>query len=106
MCCISRKVANIIQAELDQKGSALNWHGVSLDRCLLDPVLRQFEDSFNDGEVLKMWLVLEENPETLDGYKIVYDPEENEFGLALSGKGALPVFIGYYGSFVDTLEGM
>jgi hypothetical protein len=33
------------------------------------------------------------------------DEAENEFGLAIYGKEH-PVFIGYYGSFTETLSGM
>ncbi len=99
------QVASIIKSELDGKHSVPNWHGVSLEKCLVNPVLTDLEDSFNDGNVVSMWLVLEERPDEKDGYKVVYDPVENEFGLATPGKN-IPVFISYYGSFIETLAGM
>jgi hypothetical protein len=68
-------------------------------------MLMDFEDSFNKGEIVQLWLVLEERPDDKDGYKIVYDPSDNEFGLATPGT-ELPVLISFYGSFVETLEGM
>jgi hypothetical protein len=99
------KVKNIIQAELQSGETISNWHGLSLNKCLVEPVLMDFEDSFNNGEIIKLWLVLEERPDEKDGYKIVYDPDENEFGLATNGN-ELPVLISFYGDFIETLEGM
>ena len=49
--------------------------------------------------------MLEEYPENKDGYKIVFDEDMKQFGLATPGK-CIDLFIGYYGSFLQTLEGM
>jgi len=46
-------------------------------------------------------LVLEENPIEKNGYQIVYETEKDLFGLACEGS-----FIGFYGNFINTLEGM
>ncbi len=40
------------------------------------------------------------------GYKIVYDERTAEYGLACRGFSEQDVFIGWYGSFWDTFEGM
>jgi hypothetical protein len=98
-------IKKIIADELGGRETVPNWHGISLEKCLVEPVKQEYEDSFNKDEVVKLWLVLEERPDDGDGYKIVFDEEMNEFGLATPGNG-LDVFIGYYGSFLETLEGM
>ena len=46
--------------------------------------------------------MLEERPETRDGYKIVYDDETRQVGLATGNR----VFIGFYGTFIQTLDAM
>jgi hypothetical protein len=69
-------------------------------------VKRVYEDSFKEGETLGLWLVLEEIPESNSGYKIVFDEASGTFGLAISGAQDNDVFIGFYGTFLETLEGM
>ncbi len=39
------------------------------------------------------------------GYEVVFDEAAGQFGLAITSKDHA-AFIGYHGSFVDTLEGM
>jgi len=51
------------------------------------------------------YLVLEEDPVSQSGYKIVYSDLENMFGLAVCGHD-YAIFIGYYGTFLETLEAM
>lgn len=77
-------------------------HDLDLTRCLvLPPVKEIFADSFTDDEPLELWLVLDERPEVEGGYKIVYDEADDIFGLVIGN-----TFIGYYGSFLETLQGM
>ena len=101
------EVSEIVEREIDGNWSLSNAHGVNLQKCLIaPPVKRVYEDSFKEGEALEMWLVLEEIPEDKTGYKIVFDEESGMFGLAISGKHDNDVFIGFYGTFLETLEGM
>ena len=72
---------------------------------MVKPVKKTYEDSFEEGETLDLWLVLEERPGTSLGQKIVYDENEKEFGLASEEDGKL-VFLGYNGTLVETLESM
>lgn len=100
----------MVEAELQcgwgAEDPGANPHGVELARCLLrQPERRNYLDSFNDNQPKQLWLVLEEDPEAHSGYEIVFDETRGEFGLATLGHGA-PVFIGYYGTFLDTLAGM
>ena len=83
-----------------------NLHGVDLLKCLVDPPRRRtYLDSFDANAPLELWLVLEEDPEGHNGYEIVFDEKEG-FGLATARAQDVPVFIGWYGTFVETLEGM
>jgi hypothetical protein len=101
------EVSEIIEREVAGNWSLSNAHGVDLKRCLIvPPVKRVYEDSFKEGETLELWLVLEEIPESNSGYKIVFDEASGMFGLAISGTHNNDVFIGFYGTFLETLEGM
>ena len=79
--------------------------GFEVQACLVAPELLKCEDSFREGEFLTLWLVLKTSPTERDGYLIVYDEGANMFGLAVYGKEH-PVFIGYYGSFTETVAGL
>jgi hypothetical protein len=102
------EVLEIVEREIGGNWSTSNAHGVDLKRCLLtSPVKMAFEVGPSHGKTKELWLVLEEAPETKSGYKIVFDEERRSFGLAITDartKGN--VFLGYYGSFLSTLEGM
>lgn len=97
----SSEVSRIIEEEIGGDWSRSNLHGVDLKRCLVLPIKQIYEDSFVKGESLSLWLVLEENPDTKDGYKIIFGEESAQFGLAIQ-----TIFIGYYGTFLETLAGM
>jgi hypothetical protein len=52
------------------------------------------------------WIVLEECPETMDGYKIVYDESRGRFGLAMRTEEGELHYLGAYGGFMKTLDAM
>lgn len=64
-------------------------HHCDLKKCLIRPKRRTL--SFHN-EIRDAWIVLEEKPETLDGFMIFYDEKKNKFGLAERSESS-----GYYG---------
>ena len=100
------EVSEIIEHEIAGNWSLSNAHGVDLKRCLVVPTKQIYEDSFNQGETIELWLVLEEVPEDQSGYKIVFGEESRMFGLATKGFRNEDVFLGYHGTFLETLHGM
>jgi hypothetical protein len=50
--------------------------------------------------------MLEENPKTRRGYKIVFDEDNGMCGLGIADKKGRAVFLGYYGDFIITLDAM
>jgi len=103
------EVMEIIKCEIDDNWTLSNAHGVDLRKCLLpQPMKKTYEDSFKEGETIELWLVLEEIPEDESGYKIVFDEESQMFGLAVPGshENDNDIFIGFYGTFLETLEAM
>lgn len=97
----SSEITNLIQAELSSRSLPLRAHP-DLGRCLVAPTRASFAGE-GEGNITDLWLVLEERPETEDGYKIVFDEQTRQFGLAT---GKRKVFIGFYGTFIQTLEAM
>jgi hypothetical protein len=100
------EINDLIAAEVGGGRSPSDTNGVDLERCLVTPSRRVYEDSFREGQTIELWLVLEERPGEGSGYKIVFDEGTRRFGLAASSTAGRDVFIGFYGSFVETLEGM
>jgi hypothetical protein len=104
----SAEVQAIIEAEIDGNRSQSIAHGVDLRRCLVHPrkvACRNTFPKLHDGRPLELWIVLEETPGSRDGYLIVYDETKRVFGLA-AWDGETPVFLGFHGTFLNTLNGM
>ena len=95
-------ISLLIACEIGSDWNRANPHGVELRTCLVAPARRRFIDASDKNQTLDLWLVLEEHPQTHDGYKIVFDESSRQYGLASSGD----VFIGYYGTFIETLDAM
>ncbi len=102
------EVRAIVEAEIGNDWSRKNPHGVDLRACLVTPRVVSCQNTFpqlEGGRPLDLWIVLEETPGKKDGYLIAFDERKHKFGLA-DWNGDIPVFLGYHGSFMDTLEGM
>ena len=85
-----------------------NPHGLDMSRCLIEPervVCKITFPAFRAGKPFEAWLVLEELPNNDDGYRIIFDEELGKFGLAC-GTRREPAFIGWHGSFLNTVQGM
>jgi hypothetical protein len=101
------EISRIIEDEIGDGWSRSNAHGVDLKQCLVTPVEQVYEDSFKEGQTIMLWLVLEERPADKGGYKIVFEEESRMFGLAVSNVAReRDLFLGLYGTFLETLEGM
>lgn len=103
---IESQIKKRVELELQGRMDISNSHGVDLKRCLVEPYQETFEDSFREGELLDLYVVLKEDPINDAGYQIVCDSQTGRFGLSISGKGERRVFLGFYGSFLETLQGM
>jgi hypothetical protein len=101
-----QEVSQIITDEIGNDWNRTNLHGCDLRTCLVTPERRLYSDSWHDNKSLEMWLVLEEHPDTHTGYRIVFDENTRQFGLAIEGKDGRDVWLGHYGTFIQTFEGM
>ena len=105
---IAAEVRAIIESEIGNDWSQTNSHGVDLRRCLVPPRLVACRNTFpklDGGKPLQLWIVLEETPAMQGGYLIVFDETRLVFGLA-DWDGDTPVFLGFHGTFLNTLRGM
>lgn len=66
------------------------------DRLLNPPEQRDYNET--DGSTSSYWTVLIESD---DGYHIVFDEDDGQFGLATSG-----IVVGWYGDLMTTIDGM
>ena len=106
------QVATIVDTELEACEALDNWHGITLENVhqhkVVPPVLRTFADGSSE-ELLKLWIVIDECPgDERDGYLVVFNETNRLYGLATKRavKGPGPVFIGYYGNLIETLDAM
>jgi hypothetical protein len=103
---IKKIIKDLIQSDIKGDFTISNLHGVDLNKCLVEPYLEICEDSFHEGQTIELYVVLKEHPESDDGYQIAYDPIEQMFGLTIRGRGDRRVFLGFDGSFLESLKGM
>ena len=98
-------VRDLIRSQLGGRREGADWpHGVSLEHCLVDPPTRQtFHVAWDPTTSLDLWLVLEEHGEGT--YCIAFDEDEGQFGIATRIEDGL-LLLGFYGSFVETLEAL
>ena len=106
-------VQSIVLTEIGNDWSETNAHGVDLQSCLVQPhripvIWRTVQDGQVVEDTRQVWLVLEEEPVTKHGYKIVFDDNQKMFGLASPGYASDPhaCLVGYYGDFWTTFKGM
>ena len=103
----SADVQALVEAEIGDKWSQSNTHGVDLRKCLIPPRKVACHNTFpklRGGKPLELWIVLQEKPGQGDGYLIVFDETRRLFGLAYL-QGDTPAFLGFHGTFLNTLEG-
>lgn len=100
-------VERLVLEQIGEQWDRWTAHSLDLRRCLVRPPrLETYMSRTADGEVpLDLWLVLEESPDSHDGYEVFYDPELNMFGLGVVGTEGR-YYIGAYGDLWATLEGM
>ena len=100
----SQDVRARIEREIAANWSRSNAHGCDLRRCLIEPVKKPCPDASKPGQFIDLWLVLEEDPIGRDGYKVVYDEQSNQFGLAFTTDNT---YIGEYGeTFFEAFDAM
>jgi len=104
----SEEVRQFVEHQIGGLWNLRNDHNCDLKKCLVIPEKKRYLDPHNEYQGIEFWLVLEEDPETRNGYKIIYDEKEGMFGLVAPGaeKDRCPIFIGYYGDFLETYMGM
>ncbi len=102
------EVREVVTAELGADWPRSNPLGEYLRERLVTPRLVSCRNTFpqlDDARPLDLWIVFEEAPGKKDAYLIVFDERKRQFGLAV-WDGDVPVFLGYDGSFLDTLDAM
>jgi len=101
----SEEVILIINEEIKGNFNISNLHGVDLKKCLINPIRQKYVSSLDENIELELWTVFEET-EGGKRYKIFYDEGENSFGLGMNGFKHELVYLGYYGTFLETLNSM
>ena len=97
-----KEISKLIEKEINGDWSTSNAHNCDLKRCLIRPKKRKllFSIEFRDA-----WIVLEEKPETLEGYKIYFDEENKKFGLA-GQSGSLISVYNSHDTFLEAFKSM
>ena len=106
-------VRKLVEDAIGDGWAETNLHDVDLRRALVQPrKISVIERTVRKGNVrdrtVVVWLVLNENADSEDGYRIVMKEDEPLFGLASEGfpEDEHLVLCGWYGDFMTTFRGM
>ena len=99
------EITDIILDEIKGGFERSNFHGVNLKKALLTPVKQKYISAQDNSISFELWTVLEET-EDQSGYTIFYDAEERNFGLGMKSEDNKLLYLGNYGSFLETLNAM
>lgn len=107
------EIERLVHLSIGDLWDATNHHGVDLRKAVVAPRLikvikRHVHDGKFHDELLDVWLVLIENPESGEGYRIVAEADGQSFGLASEGfaRDEHLVLCGWYGDFWTAFKGM
>ena len=98
-------VRNLLSEQLASEAPRSNLHGCDLEECLVEPQLEEFLATPKEAPKFELWVVLEERPDTRDGYKIALDPDTAVFCLAYGSQPGAS-YVGHYGTFWDAFDAM
>lgn len=77
-----KEISLLIEKELGGDYSITNAHACDLSKCLIRPKRRKVLFlGGSDPHVREVWIVLEERPDTLNGFKVFFDEESRTYGL-------------------------
>lgn len=93
----------LINEEIKDRLTGPLVYGINLPECLVRPVLEDYTSARDHSRVFRLWTVLVESE---NGYRIFYDEEENNFGLASKAMSGQLMYLASYGTFLQTLEAM
>ncbi len=107
------QIRELVRSQIGDAWNTSNHHGVDLRKALVTPrpvtvIERLVRNGETQDRLVEVWLVLVENPESGDGYRIVAAKDGSMFGLASKGLSADEhlVLCGWYGDFMTTFLAM
>ena len=107
------EVQNEIERQVGGDAALRNSHGINISRSLVKPEpVTIIDRNVKNGRIVdrsvSTWLVLVEDLEDPESYRIVYDANDGLFGLASRGlKGDKHLVVsGWYRDFMSAFLGM
>ena len=107
------EIHSLVRDQIAGRWNETNGHRVDLKKSIITPaktklIHRLVQKGKTKEEIIDVWIVLEEEPQKKDGYKIVFDEKSRMFGLASVGfpSDPHPCLDGFYGDFWTAFKGM
>ncbi|HYX72065.1 MAG TPA: hypothetical protein VE732_04785 [Nitrososphaera sp.] len=103
----SEKVVEQINLKVQKTLSSLKPHLRSWAQQHLTQPRRCILSLDSDGNSLKdFWLVTDHNGKEDSSYRVVYDADEQVFGLEVTLESGIEWYMGAYGTFAEAIENM
>ncbi len=96
------EIKQIVKDEISKNQDRISQTAKAfLEQCLVAPTKEVYEEFGKEKKAIELWLVLDSS------YQIVFGETENLFGLAtIESSTNKKIFLGFYGTFFETLEAM
>ena len=101
----SQEVKTIVENEIKGFEDFSIFPGIDLEKCLINPKLQKYKSGFKESGCFNLWTVLEET-EDGEGYKIIYDEDNNSFGVGMKSDENELIYMGTYSAFFEVLKEM
>lgn len=103
----SSDVPELIKKRVSEELVVLQHHLQTWARThLVEPRLHRFSVDPEGSSFRQFWLVTDHTGKNDSSYRILYDGEQNVFGLECTFKSGVEWYMGSYGSFSEAVENM
>lgn len=97
------RIHELVQADLPKLTPHLReW----AEAHLASPRQETFAEKSDGTHPVTLWLVTDNTGSEDSSSRVVFDPEEDRFGLEMELQDGIHWFMGLYGSFSETIENM
>jgi len=97
------RIGELVRSDLPKLSDHLRtW----AEAHLTDPRPETFSEDWEGTKPIILWLVTDNTGHHDSSSRVVFDPEEEKFGLEMEMQNGTHWFMGLYGDFAETIQNM
>ncbi len=100
---VTQHISTLVNGDLPQLDLSLReW----VTKHLAQPRKIEVLASINGHETIQVWLITDNVGHHDSAYRVVFDEQKDQFGLAVASANQDHWYMGSYGSFAETVDSM